>query len=110
AAMGAAWVLMPAGIVTYAVAAVFAGTVSSVFPVANMLAVERFGRNGMALGAYRSVPIGIGAVAGVAIGNSPFGLRATVFVCWRRPLVLLWFCRPVATTSGRQDQRPIAAP
>lgn len=110
AAMGAAWVLMPAGIVTYAVAALFAGTVSSIFPVANVLAVERFGRNGMALGAYRSVQIGIGAAAGVAIGNSPFGLRTTVFVCVLLPLVLVWFCRPVATTSGRQDQTPIAAP
>lgn len=110
AAMGAAWVLMPAGIVTYAVAALFAGTVSSIFPVANVLAVERFGRNGMALGAYRSVQIGIGAVAGVAIGNSPFGLRTTVFVCVLLPLVLVWFCRPLPAASGRQDQTPIAAP
>jgi predicted MFS family arabinose efflux permease len=108
---GVLWAALPAGLVTYAVAAVFAGTVSSIFPVANVLAVERFGGNGVALGVYRSVQIGIGAVAGVAIGNSPIGLRPTVLVCVLVPLSLVWFCRPVrAAHPAAGPHTPIAAP
>ena len=44
--------------------AIFAGMVSSLGPVANTLAVERFGQNGMALGMYRSIQIALGAVIG----------------------------------------------
>ena len=106
---GVLWVSLPAGVVTYCIAALFAGTVSSIFPVANVLAVERFGNNGLALGAYRSVQIGIGALAGVVIGNSPIGLRWTVFVCVLVPLSLVWFCRPVPS-SDSAAHTPIAAP
>ena len=95
---------------TYCIAALFAGTVSSIFPVANVLAVERFGNNGLALGAYRSVQIGIGALAGVIIGNSPIGLRWTVFVCVLVPLSLVWFCRPVPIGTTSAAHTPIAAP
>jgi predicted MFS family arabinose efflux permease len=106
---GVLWVSLPAGIVTYGIAALFAGTVSSIFPVANVLAVERFGGNGLALGAYRSAQIGIGALAGVIIGNSPIGLRWTVLVCVLAPISLLWFCRPVRSAAGGVHT-PIAAP
>jgi hypothetical protein len=106
---GVLWVSLPAGIVTYGIAALFAGTVSSIFPVANVLAVERFGGNGLALGAYRSAQIGIGALAGVIIGNSPIGLRWTVLVCVLAPMSLLWFCRPVRSAAG-DVHTPIAAP
>ena len=58
------------------------------------MAVERFGGNGLALGAYRSLQIGLGALAGIAIGNSPLGLRWTILLCVLLPLSLLWFCRP----------------
>ena len=58
------------------------------------MAVERFGGNGLALGAYRSLQIGLGALAGIAIGNSPLGLRWTILLCAPLPLSLLWFCRP----------------
>lgn len=93
-ATGVVWVLLPAGLVTYAVAALFAGTVSSIFPAANVMAVERFGGHGLALGAYRSIQIGLGAIAGVLIGVSPLGLRWTTFGCVLLPVSLLWFCRP----------------
>jgi NNP family nitrate/nitrite transporter-like MFS transporter len=94
-ATGLAWVLLPGGLFTYAIAAIFAGTVSSLGPVANILAVERFGQNGMALGAYRSVQIALGALASVAVGlvADAFGLRPTLAVAALAPLALLWICR-----------------
>ncbi len=98
--LGVAWVLLPAGLVTYGIAAVFAGTVSSIFPAANVMAVERFGGHGLALGAYRSVQIAIGALAGVIIGNSPIALRPTVLIAVVTPFSLLWFCRPRRATGG----------
>lgn len=104
---GLAWVLAPGGIVTYAIAAIFAGTVSSLGPVANVLAVERFGQNGMALGAYRSVQIALGAAASAIVGivAEAVGLRWTLGVAALVPLALLWICReptdaPVAATTG----------
>ena len=79
---GIAWVTLPAGWPAYACAAVFAGAVSSFFPIANMVAVDYFGANGPALGAYRSAQIGIGAAAGWLIGRigETVGLRSTLFV------------------------------
>ncbi|MEJ7720578.1 MAG: hypothetical protein WKF58_09075 [Ilumatobacteraceae bacterium] len=77
---GLAWVLLPAGWFVYACAALFAGTVSSLFPVANMVAVDEFGGHGPSLGAYRSAQIGIGALAGWSIGRigESTSLRATL--------------------------------
>lgn len=102
---GLGWVLLPGGWATYAIAAVFAGTVSSLFPIANLLAVERFGRHGGALGAYRSAQIGIGALAGFLIGTvgERVGLRPVLAIACCAPLVLLWACRtPRAhAVSGR---------
>jgi predicted MFS family arabinose efflux permease len=94
-ATGLAWALLPASPVVYALAAVFAGTVSSLFPIANLLAVERFGQRGGALGVYRSVQIAIGAAAGVAMGvvGEAVGLRPVVVVTVLLPLVLFWVCR-----------------
>jgi predicted MFS family arabinose efflux permease len=105
---GLLWVLLPAGWPAYAFAAIFAGTVSSIFPAANVMAVDRFGHHGLALGAYRSLQIAIGAVAGVLIGNSPWGLHATVTIAVLTPFVLLWFCRPEQVPE--RPQTPIAAP
>jgi fucose permease len=102
-ATGLGWVLLPAGWPAYALAAVFAGWVSSLFPVANVLAVERFGQNGAALGAYRSAQIAIGAAAGAAIGvvGDRVGLRPTLMVAVVTPALLLWICRdPHDTGEG----------
>jgi predicted MFS family arabinose efflux permease len=94
-ATGLAWVLAPGNIATYAIAAVFAGTVSSLGPVANILAVERFGQNGMALGMYRSVQIALGAAGSAVVGvvAGAVGLRPTLAVATLVPLALLWICR-----------------
>lgn len=94
-ATGLAWVLLPGGPLVYALAALFTGMVSSLGPVANVLAVERFGQDGMALGAYRSVQIALGAAASAIIGMSGelFGLRPTLAVAMLTPLALLWICR-----------------
>lgn len=104
-ATGLGWVFLPAAWPTYALAAIFAGTVSSLFPVANLLAVQRFGQNGTALGAYRSVQIGIGAAAGALIGTigDHVGLRPTLAVAVTVPLSLLWFCRDPAPAAATAD-------
>lgn len=93
---GLAWVLLPAGWPVYACAVVFAGTVSSLFPVANMVAVDRFGGHGPALGAYRSAQIGIGAAAGWLIGRlgESFGLRVTLAVAVATPALLVVLLKP----------------
>jgi MFS transporter, YNFM family, putative membrane transport protein len=90
-ATGIAWVTLPAGWPAYACAALFAGAVSSFFPVANMVAVDHFGAHGPALGAYRSAQIGIGAAAGWLIGRigETVGLRATLLVAVASPLLLV---------------------
>lgn len=94
-ATGLAWVLLPGNLVTYGIAAIFAGAVSSLGPVANMLAVERFGGNGLALGMYRSVQIALGALASATVGIAAgwVGLRPTLAVAGLVPLALLWICR-----------------
>lgn len=94
-AVGLLWVLAPAGIVTYIAAAVFAGTVSSLGPIANMLAVSQFGGDGIALGAFRSLQIAVGAVAGVLIGvgGEMFGLKPVLAIAVVLPASLLLICR-----------------
>lgn len=92
-ATGLAWVLLPAGWPTYACAAIFAGMVSSLFPIANLVAIDRFEASGPALGAYRSAQIGIGAAAGWLIGRLgvSVGLRTTLAVAVAVPVLLLVF-------------------
>lgn len=92
---GIAWVTLPGGLLTYFCAAVFAGTVSSLGPIANMLAVEKFGRDGVTLGAFRSLQIAMGATAGILIGlfGELFGLRIILALAVFTPLSLLWVCR-----------------
>ena len=93
---GLAWVFLPAGFFAYAFAAIFAGAVSSTGPIANMLAVQRFGRDGMALGAFRSTQIALGACAGAAIGfaGDAFDLRPVLALAMAFPVALMWLCRP----------------
>jgi len=111
AATGLAWVLLPGNIATYAIAALFAGTVSSLGPVANILAFERFGRNGMALGMYRSLQIALGAAASAVVGVAAgiVGLRPTLAVAALVPLALLWICR-ADDDSKRSTHTPRARP
>lgn len=82
AVAGAAWTLAPSVAVGAVPAVVFGASVSSVFPIANVLAFEGFGDRGPLLGTYRSAQMGIGAVGGAAIGGlaSLVGLRPTLVV------------------------------
>lgn len=91
AVTGLAWVLLPGGPLVYAAAAVFAGTVSSLFPIANVVAVDQFGAHGPSLGVYRSTQIAVGAVVGVLIGTigSIVGLRVTLAIAATCPALLL---------------------
>lgn len=92
---GIIWVVLPGGLLTYTCAALFAGTVSSLGPIANMLAIEKFGRDGVTLGAFRSMQIAMGATSGVLIGmfGEFFGLRTVLAFAVITPLSLLWVCR-----------------
>ncbi len=108
-ATGIAWVTLPAGWPAYVCAAVFAGAVSSFFPVANMVAVDYFGASGPALGAYRSAQIGIGAAAGWLIGRvgETVGLRSTLLVAVASPLLLVVVLHRRAHPAAHQ--RPMGA-
>jgi MFS transporter, YNFM family, putative membrane transport protein len=99
---GVAWVLLPAGWPAYACAALFAGAVSSFFPVANMVAVDYFGAHGPALGAYRSAQIGIGAAAGWLIGRigEVVGLRPALLVAVATPFLLVVVLQRRATLAA----------
>lgn len=88
---GLAWVFLPASIVTYAMAALFAGTISSLFPIANVVAVDEFGSHGPSLGVYRSTQIGVGALVGALVGviGAAVGLRFTLAVAVASPMLLI---------------------
>jgi len=109
---GLAWVLLPAGWFVYACAALFAGTVSSLFPVANMVAVDEFGGHGPSLGAYRSAQIGIGALAGWSIGRigESTSLRTTLAIAVATPVLLVVLLRRNQTPSAEPTVRGSAAP
>lgn len=91
AATGVLWVMLPAGAPAYACAALFAGSVSSLGPISNFVAVDQFGGDGPSLGAFRSAQIGIGAAAGWLIGRigETVGLRWTLLVASISPLLLV---------------------
>lgn len=87
---GALWTLLPDRAWAVAPAVVFAATVSAVFPIANLLAYDAFGNRGPLLGMYRSVQMGVGAVASAVIGaaGAAFGLRPTLACTIAVPAVL----------------------
>lgn len=88
---GLAWVTLAPNIVTYATAALFAGTVSSLFPIANVVAVDQFGAHGPSLGVYRSTQIGVGALVGALVGviGAVIGMRFTLAVAVGCPVLLV---------------------
>lgn len=88
---GVAWAVLP-WLPAAAVGGIaFTAGVSGLFPLANVLAFERVGRSGGALGAFRSLQLGAGAVAGFVLGAAAdlVGLRPTVAVVTLLPLVLI---------------------
>lgn len=88
---GIGWSLAPASALSTAAAVVFAATVSALFPIANLVAFERFGNQGSMLGTYRSAQIAVGSVAAFLIGilAESQGLRTVLTACVLIPAVLL---------------------
>lgn len=82
AATGLWWTLAPSPWIGGWAAVVFGATVSSLFPIANLLAFEGFGDRGPLLGTFRSVQMGVGALGGASIGamSGVVGLRPTLAV------------------------------
>lgn len=101
AVAGLVWAVVPAVPVAVVGAAVFTAGVSGLFPLANVLAFDRVGRRGGALGAFRSLQLASGAAAGFVVGRAAaeFGLRPTVAVVTALPLLLLLLHR-----TGRTDR------
>jgi hypothetical protein len=69
----------------------FAALVSGLGPVANVLALDSFGSEGMLLGAFRSAQIAVGSAATAAIGgaSSLLGLRAVLVASALVPLAMV---------------------
>lgn len=93
---GLAWAGLPWPAAAAVAGAFFAATTSGLFPVANVLAFESFGRQGAVLGTFRAVQMGAGAVAGATIGGlaSVIGLRPVIGAVALCPLLLLALRRP----------------
>jgi predicted MFS family arabinose efflux permease len=90
-ALGLWWTLAPGPAWTLWAAVVFAALVSGLGPVANVLALDSFGGEGMLLGAFRSAQIAVGSAASAAIGgaSSLLGLRPVLVVCALVPLAMV---------------------
>jgi predicted MFS family arabinose efflux permease len=97
-ATGLAWTLLPPVPLVVTAAAVFIATVSAVFPVANVLALEDFGDRGPLLGTFRSVQIGVGAAGAwlVGVAATQVGLTLTLTATVLLPLGLC-VLRPLRT-------------
>lgn len=82
AALGGLWMLAPSELVGAVPAVCFVASVSAAFPVANVLALTELSGRGPLLGVYRSVQMGVGAVAAGAIGAGAavFDLRAMLLL------------------------------
>lgn len=91
AATGLTWTLGPRGVVVSGAAVVFAAAVSTLFPVANLLAIEGFGDRGPLLGTFRSTQIAVGAAGAATLGwaANVVGLRAVLAVAALAPATLL---------------------
>lgn len=105
-ALGIWWTVAPGPGVALWAAVAFAALVSGLGPVANVLAFDSFGGEGMLLGAFRSAQIGLGAAASAAIGgaSSLVGLRPSLVVAALVPLLLV----PLGARLGRRRAHPEA--
>lgn len=79
-ASGAVWLLSPVPLVGAVAATVFTAAASSMFPVANVVAVERFGDRGGLLGVFRSAQMVVAGVSAwlVGLGATTLGLRTVL--------------------------------
>lgn len=104
AAVGAVWALSPNVSLAVTGGVAFTAGVSGLFPLANLLAFERVGRKGGALGAFRSLQLAAGALAGFGVGlaGEIVGLQPTVAAVVLIPLLLV--------TLGSVGDSPTASP
>lgn len=90
AGSGLVWALSPWTWIGAIGAIVFTAEVSALFPLANLFAFDRVGRQGPALGAFRSLQLAAGAVAGILLGATAdsFGLRPALAIVVAAPALL----------------------
>jgi predicted MFS family arabinose efflux permease len=90
-ALGIWWTLAPGPGWALWAAVLFAALVSGLGPVANVLALDSFGSEGMLLGAFRSAQIAVGSAASAAIGgaSSLLGLRPVLVASALVPLAMV---------------------
>ncbi len=81
-ASGAAWLVVPVTAVAAAGAVVFAAAAGAMFPIANVVAIDRFGRHGALLGVFRSAQMAIAGLSAwlVGLGGAAIGLRPLLLV------------------------------
>lgn len=81
-ASGAAWLLVPGVAVAALASMVFASAAGAMFPMANVVAVERFGDLGGLLGIFRSLQMAIAGISVWVIGQATvtFGLTRALLV------------------------------
>lgn len=79
---GLVWVGSPWPVIGTVGAVAFAAGASAMFPIANVVALERFGGRGDLLGAFRSAQMLVAAVSAwlVGLGASTLGLRTTLLI------------------------------
>jgi MFS family permease len=92
---GLAWSLGPASPAVTVSAVIFVATVSALFPIANLVALERFGEQGAMLGVYRSAQIALGSLGAFLIGflAERLGLRIILTLSVLLPLALFVLIR-----------------
>ncbi|MEM7286732.1 MAG: MFS transporter [Actinomycetota bacterium] len=88
---GLVWSLAPSTQLGVVMAVVFTGTVSAVFPLANLLAYESAGPDGVALGLFRALQLAAGGLVAVGIAAAAqwADLRPTIAVAAGLPVVLV---------------------
>ncbi len=91
AVSGLAWATLPLRWLAVCGAVAFAALVSGLFPLANLMALDRSGGRGVALGVFRAVQIGAGAAVGLVLGAAAdrYGLRPTIAVTAVLPVALV---------------------
>lgn len=101
AVCGVIWIASGFDPLAIAGAVLFTAFVSGLFTLANVLAVARVGRRGGALGAFRSMQLGAGALGGLVMGHlaEAASLRATLAVGVVLPVAIVALRRrPVSDT------------
>jgi len=101
---GLVWVLFPVIAVAAAASVVVASAAGAMFPMANVVAVERFGELGGLLGVFRSAQMAIAGVSVWLVGQAAatFGLT-TALVAGVLSLAAILFLQPTARTDATRS-------